>query len=236
MDPRSLTYRSPVWRYLEDAGAEFADINGYAVATSVGDIGAQKSAARKLAICDLSGLARMGVKGDGVGQWLSAQGLSVPTAPNHAAVQADGSLLAMLARNEGLVLGDIEQRSRIVEQLTNDFQDAADDADPQTGLVIPRQHSQSWFRISGRDTAIAMAKLCAVDLRRGFFDNLRVAQTSVARLSGIVIRDDIEDNPAIHLLADSASAGYLWECIMDAGAEYGISVIGLTPLQELHRS
>lgn len=232
MDPQSLTYRSPVWRHLKDADAEFAEINGYAVATSIGDTGTQLSAARNLAICDLSGLARMGVKGDGIDRWLSAQGLSVPPAPNHALMQADGSLLAMLARNEGLVLSDIEQRGRMIEQLTSGFQDAAD---PPTGQLIPRQHSQSWFRISGRDTAATMAKLCGVDLRPGLFDNLRVAQTSVARLNGIVIRDDIDDIPAIHLLADSASAGYLWECIMDAGAEYGISVIGLGPLQELNR-
>ena len=84
--------------------------------------------------------------------------------------------------------------------------------------------------------AATLAKVCAVDLRPAYFDNLRVAQTSVARLSAIVIRDDLGDIPTIHMLADSASAGYLWECLLDAGAEYDMRVVGLNALRELNRS
>ena len=236
MDPQSLCYRSPVYRYLRDLDAEFAEINGYAVATSIGDAAAQLAAGRILAICDLSGLARMGIKGAGIGRWLSAQELSVPEEPNRALRQNDGSLMAMLADNEALILADIEQSGRHIDRLTGAFGSAGDLPDMPAGLVVPRQHGLAWFRITGHEMAPTLAKVCAVDLRPAFFDDLRVAQTSIARLTAIVIRDDIGDVPALHLLVDSASAAYFWECILDAGAEYDMRVVGLRALQDLSGS
>jgi sarcosine oxidase subunit gamma len=49
---------------------------------------------------------------------------------------------------------------------------------------------------------------------------LQVAQTQAMRLSVIVVRDDGE-LPAWHLLGDSAAAGYAWDCLVDAMAEFG---------------
>ncbi|NFV82197.1 hypothetical protein [Magnetospirillum aberrantis] len=67
-----------------------------------------------------------------------------------------------------------------------------------------------------------LAKMCGVDLRRHVFADGAVAQTSVARLNAILIRQ----GDAVHLLADSASAEYLWDCVVDAMAEYGGAVAG----------
>ena len=236
MDRPSPLYRSPVHRILQEAGAEFAEVNGYAIATSVGDLEPQVSSTQKLSLCDLSGLARMGVKGVGISQWLSAQQLSVPTAPNRALRQDDGSLIAMLADNEALVLEGLEQKGACVEQLTSAFQSARELPGSPEGLVVPRQHGQAWFRMTGRELGATLAKLCGVDLRPASFDNMQVAQTSVARLNAIVIRDDLADTPAFHMLADSASAAYLWECILDAGAEFDICVVGMQALQKLNLS
>ena len=53
------------------------------------------------------------------------------------------------------------------------------------------------------------------------FDNLSVAQTVAARVSVIVIRHDVRNAPCYHLLTDSASALYVWDCVVDAMAEFG---------------
>ncbi len=77
------------------------------------------------------------------------------------------------------------------------------------------------------------AKLCGVDLRPAKFASGRIAQTSIARLNGIVIRDDKGELPAYHLLVDSASAGYLWGCLRDAMTEFGGTPIGLRALRSV---
>ena len=234
MEPGSLVYRSPVYRQLQGLDAEFAEINAYAVAINIGEPAEQIAAARQLALGDLCGIARFGLKGPGTSRWLSEQGLIVPAENNRVQKQSDGVLIARLSAGEFLVLGDLDPQSHAVERLISAWQSAEDRPLEAQGFIVPRQDSHAWFRVSGSETAAALAKLCGVDLRAKSFDNLQVAQTPVARLNAIVIRDDIADVHAFHLLADSASAGYWWECLLDAGAEHDIVVVGFSAFQELN--
>ena len=84
--------------------------------------------------------------------------------------------------------------------------------------------------VPGERAPATFAKLCGVDLRPDRFAPLRVAQTQAMRLSVIVIRDDGERPPAWHLLLDSASAEYAWDCLLDAMAEFGGRPAGLAAL------
>ena len=77
-----------------------------------------------------------------------------------------------------------------------------------------------------------LAKICAVDLRLERFADLRIAQTSVARSNCVVIRADLGALPAFHLLGDSASAEYMWDCLLDAMAEFDGGPIGLDILRQ----
>lgn len=234
MDPQSLTYRSPVYRKLQALDAEFDEINGYAVAIKLGEAGPQ-AAARQLSICDLSGLARLGVKGPGTCEKLLEFGLQIPAESNRALRQDDGALVARLAPNEILILGDLDLQSAHIERIARVWQ--GDDHPPASprGFIVPRQDSHAWFRITGYNAPATLAKLCSIDLRALVFEELRIAQTSVARLNAIVIRDDVAGIPSFHLLADFASAGYWWECLLDAGSEHDINVVGLHALRELIR-
>jgi sarcosine oxidase subunit gamma len=59
----------------------------------------------------------------------------------------------------------------------------------------------------------------------------QVAQTSVARVTAIIIRRDVESSLAFHVLADSASAYYLWDFLLDAMNEFGGVVCGAEAVQ-----
>jgi sarcosine oxidase, subunit gamma len=52
-------------------------------------------------------------------------------------------------------------------------------------------------------------------------------------MSGIILRQDFGSVLGFHLLADSASADYLWDCLQDAMIEFDGGPIGLTALREL---
>ncbi|MDE0756202.1 MAG: hypothetical protein OSB26_16295 [Woeseiaceae bacterium] len=235
MDPQTLTYRSPIFRKLQDLNAEFVEINGYGVASTVGEAATQAAAIQQLSLCDFSGLSRLGVKGPGTCKWISEQGLKVPVECNRALRQSNETLLAKLAPSEVLILGAADQQSVAIDGLMKTWHGVENSTATTRGFIVPRQDSHAWFRITGSKTAYTLAKLCGVDLRAKAFDNLQVAQTSVARLNAIVIRDDIADLPAFHLLADSASAGYWWDCLIDSGLEYDIRVVGLDALRASER-
>ena len=59
-----------------------------------------------------------------------------------------------------------------------------------------------------------------------------MAQTQAVRLSVIVVRDDTP-LAAWHLLADSASADYVWTCLVDAMQEFGGRQVGSDALLTL---
>jgi sarcosine oxidase subunit gamma len=101
------------------------------------------------------------------------------------------------------------------------------------GYLLPRRHSHFWFLVSGERAAQMFAKLCGVDLRPGKFADGAIAQTSFARMNAVVIRDDRGGALAYHLLGDSASAAYLWDCLIDAMAEFDGKPVGLAAARAL---
>src|SRR5437867_3689343 len=101
---------------------------------------------------------------------------------------------------------------------------------------VPRRDSHAWFMVAGDAAARMFAKLCAVDLAPDQFADGRIAQTSVARLSAIVIRSELGGTLAFSLLADSASAEYLWDCLCDAMAEFHGIVAGVNMMSAADRA
>ena len=66
-----------------------------------------------------------------------------------------------------------------------------------------------------------MVKICGVDLRPDVFAEGDVAQTVVARLGAILLRQDRNGEFGLYMLSDFASGHYLWDVLHDAAAEFG---------------
>lgn len=228
--PTERLGRGPVYRELVALGAEFGEVNGMACALRCGGAPeAEAERARALAICDLSALPRLGFKGRGAISWVAGQGVAVSDANNMTVWQDDGACAARLADTEVLVLSDLAAGSGLCARLA-----AAWSPDPDPGgYPVPRADTNCWFLISGRHAATLFSKLCGVDLRPHKFAPGAVAQTSIARLNGIVIRADQGDTLAYHFLTDSAAALYMWECLLDAMAEWGGAPVGLDAVRGL---
>ena len=80
-------------------------------------------------------------------------------------------------------------------------------------------------RLQGRDVGLARRDEVLHEL----------AQRGVVHLSqrGIILRQDFGQILGFHLLADSASADYLWDCLQDAMIEFDGGPIGLAVLRGL---
>ncbi len=227
--PTSLPRRSFIYRELERAGARFVAIGDGAVAAGFRQTPAQEvAAARKLAIVDLSPLPRTGFKGPGAADWLRGRKLKIGDESNCAWPCGKGSLAARLAPGEVLILGSIDGSDRLWERL-----DSAWTRDGATCWPVPRRESSFWFMVTGEQAPKMFAKVCGVDLRPRSFAVHRIAQTSVARTNCIVIRADVGETLAYHVLGDSASAGYLWGCLLDAMDEFAAGPVGLDALSSL---
>ena len=139
------------------------------------------------------------------------------------------ALCLVLAPGEVMVLSGPSGSDALVERLRTGW--SMDD--PRDAYLVPRASTHAWFRITGALAPTCFAKLCGVDLRPHRFADLSIAQTSVAKLTGIVVREDIGTTIGFHLLADSASAVYLWDCLIDAMAEFGGKPVAAAALAAL---
>ena len=235
--PGDFPRRSFVARKLSEAGAGFGSLGDAAVALDFGDPAAEAGTAGRLGLADLSPVSRTGFKGAGAVEWLAGQGVEVTAESNRAARQLGGDLAARLAPGEVLVLGVLGALEAEADGLPAALEAAwaAEPLPPEAprGFPLPRRDSHAWFLVSGSEAAAMFAKLCGVDLRPAKFPDLSIAQTSVARIPAIVVRDDRGGTLAYHLLADSASAEYLWDCLLDAMTEFEGRPVGLTAVRAL---
>jgi sarcosine oxidase subunit gamma len=223
-----------IYRKLQAAGAWFEVVNGGAVAVRFNDNADQElQQARQMGLADLSVLPRTGFKGTGTVEWLATQGLSIGADSNVAYRQAGGELAARLAPGEIFLIDSLAATGELVEKLNAAWNWGTEKPRKLIGYPTPRQDSHAWFMISGAQAPEMFAKMCGVDLRPHKFAVGAVAQTSIAKMSGIIIRADLGDTPAYHLLADIASAEYLWDCLLDAMAEFGGKPVGLAALRQL---
>lgn len=177
-------------------------------------------------LADLSPLPRLGIKGREAIAAARKRGVTVEAEPNRAFRQADGGLCLVLGAGDLVLLGALDGSAGF-DALEESFK--MDDG--ERAYPLARRDSHGWLAVAGREAPTLFAKLCAVDLRPRKFADLAIAQTSVARLNAVVVRADRGERLTYHLLADSASATYLWASLTDAAAEYGGIVVGLDEIR-----
>jgi sarcosine oxidase subunit gamma len=170
----------------------------------------------QLGILNLSARSRLGFKGRGTLPAMQKRGMIVENQPNRAFRQPDGALCLVLAASEVFLLGTGDGDDSGFAKLEADWRIE----DGERTYPMPRHHSHAWFAVQGNAAPEMLSKLCAIDFRPHRFDDLAIAQTAVAGLNAIVLRADAEERLTYHVLADSASAVYLLDCLKDAAEEF----------------
>jgi len=228
--PGQFLRRSPLQRRLEKAGAEFRPINGGAASVRFPQSN-EREAIKKLGLADLSVLPRTGFKGKGTVEWLESHGLKIGADSNRAYLQAGGEWALRLAPTEVLLTDALSGKGKLIEKLNGAWTWGDKSSRTPQGYPTPRQDSHCWLAITGDRAPEMFAKICGVDLRAEKFAVGSIAQTAMAKMSAIVARCDLGRVLAFHVLADIASAEYLFACIEDAMAEFGGELVGLEILQ-----
>jgi len=226
--------RSFIHRVLQQAGGRFAPVNDGAIAVDFGKpVEAEMAQAHRMGIADLSVLPRTGFKGVGTVEWLSGQGLSIGPDSNRAYPQSGGELAARLAPTEIFLIDSLAGSGDLIRRLSAAWSWGSETPRTLIGYPMPRSESHAWFLVSGEHAPAMFAKICGVDLRLHRFAVGSIAQTSLAKMSAIIIRIDLGGTPAFHVLADSASAEYLWGCLLDAMAEFEGAPVGWAAMRQL---
>ena len=165
--PPSFTRRrSPLMPRMCELGAVFVPFGVDSslvetLASQANKIG-KASSSQTLALCDLSPLTRIGVKGLGIESLLKRSSVVAPKAVdvNESVVQKDGSLCVRLAQNEVLLLSALDSKG------VGDFAPLRKNLEHKNLNVysVPYQDSLCWLALAGEGASDLLATMCAVDL------------------------------------------------------------------------
>ena len=90
--------------------------------------------------------------------------------------------------------------------------------------VIPFTHGRALFRITGDDAARMLEKVCGIDWSDAMTPDGAVVSASVALTTCDIVRNDRVGTPSYVLVFDRSFGQYLFDALVDAGAEFGLAV------------
>lgn len=184
-------------------------VDGWEVSTH------RSSAALRLA--DESPAAKVSVRADPDGALAGGLGIRF-----RASLRRDDVLVIGSGPGEWLLVG----RPGAAAQITRQVRELGDGDFVST---VDLTHGRALLRLTGRESALMLSKVCAVDLSDAVTPNGSAFRTSVAKVATDVVRDDAGGGagvPSYLLHCERSSGQYLFECLLDAGKEFGIEPTG----------
>lgn len=171
-----------------------------------------------LRLSDCTPLAKLLVRGDAAGQLRELLGAGFGSAR-----LLDGELLAVgWGPGEWTLLGPPGALARLTTLVPVDVSG-------EFVSAVDVTYGHALMRLAGADAAALLAKICAIDLGDRVTPNGAAFRSSVAKLVTDVVRHDRDGEPSYLLQCDRAFGQYLFDALLDAGAEFGIEVDGLRP-------
>ena len=99
--------------------------------------------------------------------------------------------------------------------------------------VTDLTHGRSELRLVGPAAPELLSKVCGLDFDPGRFPDGDARQSSVARTRQLIVRGDVGGLPSYSLIGGRSLGAYLWDTLMQAGAEFSIAPLGLRDLRAL---
>ncbi len=93
--------------------------------------------------------------------------------------------------------------------------------------VIDHTHSRALFRLTGADAASVLEKVCSLDWSDTMTPDGATASASVAKVTCDIIRADRAGIRSYLIACDRSFGQYLFDAILDAGEEFGITPVTL---------
>ena len=178
-----------------------------------------------LVITDCSPMAKVSLKASELGA--VAQQLGVPFGRARREVWAvdDGEVSVLVVGSgpgEWLVLAPPGTQDVVAEHLSTAW--ATGPAELAT--VVDLTHGRALVRVTGARSARLLAKETAVDLGDTMCPDGTALRTAVATLATDLVRDDRAGVSSYLVHCERSSGQYLFDCLVDAGREFGIEVDG----------
>lgn len=206
-----ITFAEPVARGPVRLGA---------ATTRVGDweVGAQPSSAA-LTIEDQSALAKIEVRSKANG----AVADKLQTNFGRTYQREQGTLVIGSGPGQWHVISDVGSQATALAEL----QQLGEGIDKLT-TAVDLTHGRALFRLTGEEGAELLNKICSVELSDDVVPNGSALRSSVGGVVTDIARNDRNGTRSYLLHCERSAGQYLWDTLLDAGAEYRIEQAGFS--------
>jgi len=206
---------SPIHDLLQQYRPEWRESGDARIAWRYDSAASEGDAVLTLGLCDLSPLAKFGLKGPNALVWLQERGVSVPNLVLDSHQYDDGGWIVRLGSDEFLLENGFN--SELIQQLDADLGEGA------PGVTrIERQ--ESTFQITGSRAIDILTQTCAVNFQEESTNQLFM--TRVAGVNCGVLREESDEFPRYRLWVDSSYAVSLWISLKQISEELGGHLVG----------
>ncbi|HJT35081.1 MAG TPA: FAD-dependent oxidoreductase [Pirellulales bacterium] len=218
-EPRAILRTSPVHEELEQLHPRWESVGGLPVATNIGDVAAQRAAAAKLGLCDLSALARLLLKGPAAAEFLAVNGIAVPRQIYEHHWLDDGSLCIRTGGAEFFLEDGSEENTlnRLREALARHI-----------AGVLPVWRQDVSLAVTGSEATALFAQVCSFNFAEA---GEQFVMTQIAGVSCSVLPYKLAGEPAWRIWADGTYGAYLWHTLLGIAHELGGDAVGTSILR-----
>ena len=225
----AATALSPLHYRLQSLDAEFARRDGWQVAEGFPE-GGQDAASRGVAVADESANGKLQVQGEDaeglVGAAFACPALAVGKS---ASIDAPGPGRVCRLRRDLFFVGTAPAAAAALDRLRCELRDAENAKAAVTDLT----HGRSELRLVGPAAPELLSKVCGLDFDLERFLDGDARQSSVAKTRQLIVRGDLGGLPSYSLIGGRSLGAYLWDTLMQAGAEFAVAPLGLRDLRAL---
>ncbi len=212
--------RNPIHHLLEAQRPEWGDVAGTPLAMRFQIDEIERRAVMTLALCDMSSLPKIGVKGPGADPWLASQGVDVPPALFDARGLPDGGVIVRVGGDEFLLeSGPSAESATAIAAALETSSDRVTDVERQ----------EATFLLAGSRALDVLSQTCSVNFAEAVAG--RLVMTRVAAVTCGVLPEAVDDLPLFRIWVDCSYAVYLWETLAAICEELGGSIVGAACLR-----
>ena len=183
-----------------------------------GSYQSESASMRDLAICDVSALPKLGVKGKGAAAWLNDQGIPIPDGIYEWMHFDEDALIIRLATDEFFL--EDNMRGKLVAELSRRL---------GWGLagVYRVERQDTGLLISGQQSHEVLAQTCSYP-----FDKIekKIVMTRVALVSCSILPMVLNEVQTFRIWFSSTYAIYLWNSLTEIMEELGGKPVGVESL------
>lgn len=228
--------KSPLHSIHETLQAQFEERAGWQVPSTYEPFDEEEAAVQqRIGVCDVSATGSLRVRGKQARSVLVATfDVVLATIGDVVVITSDSNrrTIASLTEDEFLILTrpSTYAELRAVEQTITRQR-----KDDQFVTIVDQTAGLAGLLIVGPRSRDLLSKLFPLSFRSDAFPNLRVAQSSLAKVHATIIRSDLGEMPAFEVYMDRSYAAYVWESVMDAGNEFGVVPVGWRTIESFAR-